>query len=248
VKHYVKGRILLTPEFATNIAGNPHTYTATLQTSADGVIWTTISESGKTINFQILSSTPNGTGVFVDAGNPLPGGLGTSTSCSTGASGACSVTINDPKADTDTIRASSTFGLTGIGGTFTVSTTAGGPGGTCDTGAGGVLGGTCDAVKVYINPSTTEHVTDTLADMPADTTGSVQYEAYTTLADCNDGLGVHRVLNENDAIVTAGTMPTSGSVDVPKGTAIWWRVTYTGSGAHDYGSFTSKCTETASSS
>jgi hypothetical protein len=258
VKHYIVGRILLTPESAINLAGNPHTYTATLQTSPDGTTWTTISEAGKTINFQILSSTPNNSGVFVDGTHGLPNGLGQGTAgngsqngavtCSTNGLGACNVTINDPKADTDTIRANSAFSLTGIGGTFTVSTTAGGAGGTCDTGAGGVLGGTCDAIKVYINPSTTEHVTDTLADMPADTTGSVQYQAYSTLADCNGNTGANRLLNETDTIATAGTMPTSGSVDVPKGVSIWWRVTYTGSGAGNYGSYTSQCTETASSS
>jgi hypothetical protein len=256
VKHFIVARILLSPENATNIVGNKHTFTATLQTSSDGVTYTTISPgNGKTINFRILSSTPNNTAVFVDATHGLPNGLGQGTAgdgsqngavtCSTSA-GSCGVDLNDSSADTNTIRANSVFTLSGIGGTFTVSTAASG----CSADAGSANNGTCDATKIFVKPTTTEHVTDTMVGLPSDATGSVTYQAYTDQADCNNNVGNSnntQVLVETDSITTPGTAPTSGSVDVPSGTSIWWRVTYNGSGGGNYGTFTSKCIETASS-
>jgi hypothetical protein len=240
VKHFVTARILLTPETATNLVGNPHTFTATLQTSGDGTTWTTVSQSGDTIHWTATGlNTPDS--VFFTDTSPHAG----VDTCTT-TSGGCSQEINDTKPDTVTVSVAASFTITGISGTFSVTTTPV-SGGTCDPNASAAGNGTCNAIKTYFSPSTTLHVSDTLEGLPPDATGNVTYEVYTNLAQCQatPDSSTDRILNENDPIVTTGVIPTSSVVDVPKGTTIWWKVTYSGND----GTFTTDCTtETASSS
>jgi hypothetical protein len=244
VKVYYAARILLTPETATNLVGNPHTFTATLQTTSDGSTWVTVPSTagdGKTIDWTATGLNTPDSSSFVDGGTV---NANTDT-CSTTA-GSCSQTITDSKPDTVDVHVSSTFTIAGIG-TFNNIQTTPTSLSQCDASAGGASGGTCDAIKTYFSPSTTLHVSDTLEGLPPDATGNVTYEVYTNLAQCQatPDSSTDRILNENDPIVTTGVIPTSSVVDVPKGTTIWWKVTYSGND----GTFTTDCTtETASSS
>jgi hypothetical protein len=227
-KTWADARITLTPQSATNIVGNAHTYTATLQYSLDGTNWTTLTDSGDTINFSLPA--PANSATFV-------GGI---TSCTTTA-GSCTVQINDLVAETITVHATSTFGAAneGVTGTFTRST--GGAGSGCSSAAA-----TCDATKIWVKPGTTLTVNDQLTGLPAGATGSVTYTAYNNNS-CSSAAG-GQLFTETDTIVTAGTAPTSQSISVGPGQTVYFAVTYTGSGAGNFGTFTSPCTaETASS-
>ncbi|MGH3054614.1 MAG: hypothetical protein ACRDL7_06505, partial [Gaiellaceae bacterium] len=163
IKHYIVGRVILTPENATNIVGNPHMFTATLQTSADGTSWTTISDDNQEIDFSFVGAT---------SAHFVPNTVAGSKCTTSGGTGGCSVNINDDTAETVLVHAASTFSVAGVGGTFTVGTqsTAGPTGCTPDP---GLNTGVCDGIKIYLKPTTTEHVTDTMVGLPNDATGSV---------------------------------------------------------------------------
>jgi hypothetical protein len=222
VKHWVDARITLTPQSATNIVGNAHTFTATLQYTTDGTTWTTLTTDGDTINFTLPA--PAGSATFV-------GGV---HQCTTTA-GSCSVSVNDSVAETITVHATSTFNAGGATEAFTRST----GGATCTT-----ADATCDASKTFVKPGTTLTVSDQLTGLPPGATGTVTYTAYDNNS-CSSG----QLFTETDTIVTAGTAPSSQSITVGPGQSVFFKVVYTGSGTGNFGTFTSPCTaETASSS
>jgi hypothetical protein len=149
------------------------------------------------------------------------------------------VIITDSVAETVTIHAQSTFSITGVHGSFTRSTTVG----------SGCTADTCDATKTFISVSTTLTVTDQLKGLPQAANGTVSYRSYTSLSSCtgdttNTG-GTNRTPAANG--VNAGVAPSSTSVSVVAGTAVWFRATYTTSGTDHVGSFTTGCVERAAS-
>jgi hypothetical protein len=173
-------RITLSPETATNATGNADSVAATLQSMLPGGSWTTLSDSNATITFTL--STPSGGGYFTDASND---NLGTSTTCTT-ASGSCTVMVTDPKPETTTVHATSTFGASaeGVSGLFTRSTDE------TTSDCSGLTTGTCDATKTWaqggitLTPETTSNnplggdVTET-AQLQYTTDGST----YTDITD-----------------------------------------------------------------
>lgn len=245
-KTYEDARLLLTPLSATNLTTNLHTITAKVEITSDGSTWTGAG-SGISVTFTI-----DGTVNHLTAPNThlhfVPDTVA-GASCPTDANSVCPVVINDDTAEVVTIHGGTSFRLSGVTGTFTASTGS--------TGCGAVTEGAfgaCNAIKTYISPSTVLHVTDSLAGLPADATGTVTYEAYTNSA-CSGSTG--RVLNDTETITPGATVPvplSSPAVDVPKNgnTEVWFRATYNGGavpGPTNYGTFQTDCTkETATSS
>src|SRR5205823_3453675 len=106
----VKARIRVNPHTATNIVGNDHVVTATVDTITD-TIYTPV--LGATVTFTILTDT-TGAAVFKP---------GLANTCVTNASGQCTVTITDANAGVVTLHALATgFGQKNVVGTFTVFT------------------------------------------------------------------------------------------------------------------------------
>jgi hypothetical protein len=109
VKTWWVGRITLTPLTDTNEVNDPHKVTAHVEYSKDGTTWMDV--SGALVMFSLTDSDA----YFVDS-------ISTGT---TGADGTTSVSINKPTGGTVTISASSSFTISGIGGTFSVETGSG---------------------------------------------------------------------------------------------------------------------------
>lgn len=231
----VAARIQLGPHEATNVIGTPHTVTATVSTTTDGTTFTAVSGASVafTISGSVSGSGPNAHLVY----QPTPG-----TPCTTGAAGTCTTTINDDIVENDTIHASSTFTVSGVQGSFSVSTLPfGGP--TCTPDANG--NSTCDALKHYINPKTTLHVVDELTGLGSDATGTVTYSAYTSLTDCQGNTNKTDLTPANNNIGAGGAAPLSLSFDVPAGTTAFFTAHYVG----NEGTITTVCSaETAQSS
>jgi hypothetical protein len=109
VKTWWVGRITLTPATDTNEINDPHKITAHVEYSDDGTTWSDV--SGALVTFSLTNSDS----FFV-------GGVNTGT---TAADGTTFVWINKPTAGIVTISASSSFTVSGIDGTFSVSTGSG---------------------------------------------------------------------------------------------------------------------------
>ncbi len=110
VKTYEAARIALSPPTATNVVGTAHTFTATVSTTTDGTTWSPV--SGVAVTFSKAGDTSQGMAATLSTPNP----------CTTDVNGQCSVNVNDANPGTVTVHAASMFTLSGVGGTFSVST------------------------------------------------------------------------------------------------------------------------------
>jgi hypothetical protein len=134
-KNWYVGRITLAPARDTNAIGEPHEIVAKVEYSKDGTNWT-VAPDGTLVTFSLSNNVPNA--YFV-------GGVNTNTT--TG--GYTSIFINADSPGTVTIGGSSNFTVTGINGTFSVST------GTGFSGS--------DVTKTYIKARITIEADDTNA-------------------------------------------------------------------------------------
>ena len=124
----VDGRIQLTPGSASNLVGNVHQLTATVATSPDGSTWTPVTGAPVTFGFAIGKQgsakyyDSDGVSHAADTSSCVNGTGTRSPSGATNSSGTCNAYINDNTAELVQMNASSTFGQTGVIGTFTRST------------------------------------------------------------------------------------------------------------------------------
>ncbi len=116
----VDGNLSISPATATNAVNQPHTITATV-TKNDG------SGSTPAIGVLVTFSIPSGSATFV-------GGVNT---CTTNASGQCSVQINSLTTGANTIHATTTFSVGGVSLTRTTGD--------------GLSGDSADASKTYVD-------------------------------------------------------------------------------------------------
>jgi hypothetical protein len=220
--------INLTPLSAVNIVGNPHTFTATLQTTSNDGSTFTNAPDGITITFALTQGSPSPNASFV----------GGASSCLTGTptsgSGACSVSVTGTAAGTVTINACATFTLTGVQGSFTRCTD--------DTGK---FDGP-HAQKTFVQPATQLKVTDTLTGLPNGAVGTVSYTFYNNAIDCANGTNPQANGGGNVTSATATSVPVvpdSNTQTIINGTE-FYTATFTGTGGTTpSGSFTSNCTK-----
>jgi hypothetical protein len=237
----VDAHIRITPHEATNIVGNDHQLTAHLEYTTNGTTYSGVSgtEVDFTISGSVSGSGPNTSLTYAASDNGA-------TCAATDSNGACTTTINDTAVETVTINATATafsVPVNNFVGSFTRTT--GGSNNTCVTNDN-----TCgDAIKHYINPTTTLHVTDTLVGLTGNTSGTVTYTYWTGTVDatvltaCQSGTG-GTTLTPAGQPFSGATAPTSSpAVDVPDGHVVYFSASYSG----NLGSYTSPCTEKASS-
>jgi hypothetical protein len=227
VDQMVAAHIRLSPHEATNIVGNTHTLTATVESTTDGSSYSPVAGAQVTRSFV---GSPSAQASFVaPAGTDCNG-----TTVKTDSNGQCTIRITDTTVETLTVNASSTFTVSGVIGTFTQTTST--AGNTCASGS------ECnDAIKHYIKPGTTLSVTDQLTGLGSDATGTVTYTVYDN-SGCTTG-NTDETPSPNN--ITAGNpAPVSLAVSVAPGHSVWFSAHYEG----NEGTFTSDCTkETASS-
>jgi hypothetical protein len=112
VKVFEQSRILISPLQATNVIGTNHVLTAEVDISADGTHWTP--EPNAPVTFSLLNNAAGATFVGPSSGN-------------TNASGQVTATIVSSTAGGVDIQATTTFTISGVGGTFTSTTGTGLP-------------------------------------------------------------------------------------------------------------------------
>lgn len=249
IDQMVDARVRLTPHSAFNIVGNDHVLSAFVEITTDGSSFSPV--SGAPVTTSLSPNTTSATYV---------GSSSCTTSVHVGptppAGTYCQVTITDDIAETVLVNASSTFTATGVSGGVNgddsiTRSTDNKAACEADNVSGVTNGPSCEAVKHWINPTTTLHVTDTLVGLTGNVGGSVTYTAYTgtddatVLAACQAGTagtGTDETVSGSNPF-NGATAPDSSSVDVPDGTVVYFTATYTG----NLGTFTSDCTEKASS-
>ena len=223
----VNARVRLNPPSATNIVSNAHTLTATVESTTDGSVWTKVPSVGLSFSIVGLSSA-----VFVPASG---------TTCTTVAAlgptlGTCTIQINDAVAEVVTVHAVATnFSVPGVTGTF-----------TRQTGNLGCTSDSCDALKTYIVPNTQLSVTDRLTGISGNTSGAVTYLAYANLSDCNGGLNstdLTPAINTFTSQIAPLSLPVVVGPGTSFGTSAFFTATYVG----NLGTYTTPCTERASS-
>jgi hypothetical protein len=212
----VDARIRLSPHEATNVVGNAHVLTATIDSTTDGTHFSAV--SGAAVTGSFVGTTH---AFFV------PANTAGNNACTTGAAGTCTLTINDNSVETVTVHATSTFTTAGLrdGDSFTRSTTS--TGSCSDTNTNS----TCDAIKHYINPKTQLTVSDRLTGLGTDATGSVTYTAWVddnTCAAAADGGSPQDLTPTNHSIGANGVAPLSTTITVDPGHTVYFEAHYVG--------------------
>jgi hypothetical protein len=226
-KQWVDATIVLSPHEAFNIVGQNHVITATVQ--QDKGPGQVSNVSGALVTFTIVSDT-TGAGHFVPNNS--------ANSCTTNASGQCTITIVSANAGDMEVSASTTFNIAGVGSTSVNVTRA-------------TSGSVQDAIKHFFSPSTTLSVSDKLVGLPSSAQGSVTYTVFTNSTCTNMatsfGNGGNITQTGNSAVVN-GIAPSSMTVDVTKGTVLYFQATFNANNTSGVQSFSQPCTlETASS-
>jgi hypothetical protein len=240
----VTARISITPHEAFNQLGQDHVLTATVEWTppANSSTWSSAGapQSGSwapvgnaLVTFSLNSGTHATFNSSVNTCTTSTGGTGNPPT------GTCTVTISDGTAEDVTIHATSTFGVTGVTGGSTAFTRSTDTSASCSA-------DTCDAIKHYFSASTTLTVQDQLVGLPSVAGGTVTYTYYADAASCGSSTGGTDATPSTSTVVL-GAAPLSKSVSVAKGSAAWFRATYSGDLTHHVAGFTTGCTEQVAS-
>ena len=217
-KTYVDGAISITPASAINVVNHAHTLTATVVSTTD--------------NFATTDLVVGAPVTFTFVGTPSAIFVGSVSTCTTDATGTCSVQINDAVVETVTIHAASTFTPStpaGVNGTLTRETD--------NTGHN-----SDNAIKIYINPKTQLTVFDTLVGLPDSATGTVTYNVY------DNNSCTAPAVQTSPGTVTAGVATKSDTIQVNPGDTVWFTASFDGTIGGTAQTFTTSCSaETASS-